>query len=138
MVAAAAIAAFLLFHTSLDAQSVDRSALKGQELYHAACAACHGTDGRGQPIAVRGFDVDPPDFTDCSLTTAEADLDWLSVIHQGGPARAFDRLMPAFGGCVVAGQSLTFNKSTLRGTIAMNYYRLAHTPRVAVAAGVTK
>ena len=28
---------------------------------------------------------------------AEADLDWLSVVHQGGAARAFDRMMPAFG-----------------------------------------
>ena len=97
MVVVAAIIALLLFHTRVDAQSVDRSALSGQELYQAACAACHGTDGRGQPIAIRGFNVDPPDFTDCSLTTAEADLDWLSVVHQGGPARAFDRMMPAFG-----------------------------------------
>ena len=97
MVAVVAIVGFLLFHASLDAQSVDRSALSGQELYQAACAACHGSDGRGQPIAIRGFDVDLPDFTDCSLTTAEADLDWLSIVHQGGPVRAFDRMMPAFG-----------------------------------------
>ena len=41
--------------------------------------------------------MEPPDFTDCSLTTPEADLDWYSVIHQGGPARGFDRMMPAFG-----------------------------------------
>ena len=54
-------------------------------------------DGRGQPLAVRGFRLELPDFTDCSLTTPEADLDWQSVIHQGGPARAFDRMMPAFG-----------------------------------------
>ncbi len=97
MVVVAAILASLLFSTSLDAQSVDRSALSGQELYQAACAACHGTDGRGQPIAIRGFDIDPPDFTDCGLTTPEADLDWLSVVHQGGPVRGFDRMMPAFG-----------------------------------------
>ena len=97
MIAIAAIVGLLLLHTRLDAQSVDRSAMGGPELYQAACAACHGSDGRGQPIAVRGFDIDPPDFTDCSLTTPEADLDWLSVIHQGGPARAFDRMMPAFG-----------------------------------------
>ena len=97
MHAVVAILACFWFVTRLEAQSVDRSALTGQELYQAACAACHGTDGRGQPLAVRGFDVDPPDFTDCSLTTPEADLDWLSVVHQGGPVRAFDRMMPAFG-----------------------------------------
>ncbi len=104
MVVVAAIIALLLFHTRVDAQSVDRSALSGQELYQAACAACHGTDGRGQPIAIRGFDVDLPDFTNCNLTTVEADLDWLSVVHQGGPARAFDRMMPAFGDELTEGQ----------------------------------
>ncbi len=91
---------FLIFGVgpiNAEAQSVDRSGLDGRRLYEAACAACHGSDGRGQPIAVRGFEIDPFDFTDCKLTTPEADLDWLSVIHQGGPARAFDRMMPAFG-----------------------------------------
>lgn len=93
----AGILALLLLSASINAQSVDRSALSGQQLYQAACAACHGSDGRGQPVAVRGFQTDLPDFTDCSLTTPEADLDWLSVVHDGGPARAFDRMMPAFG-----------------------------------------
>jgi hypothetical protein len=97
MVAIGVIVGFVLLHARLDAQSVDRSALSGQELYESACAACHGSDGRGQPIVIRGFNVDPPDFTDCSLTTAEAHLDWLSIVHQGGPVRAFDRMMPAFG-----------------------------------------
>jgi len=91
------IVALLVFHSPLEAQSIDRSALDGQQLYQAACAACHGSDGRGQPVALRGFDIDLPDFTNCGLTTPEADLDWLSVVHQGGGARSFDRLMPAFG-----------------------------------------
>jgi hypothetical protein len=99
MVLVVAIVGLLLLGPTapLHAQSIDRSGLNGHQLYDAACAACHGRDGRGQPIAVRGFDVDLPDFTDCGLTTPEADLDWLSVVHQGGPARAFDRMMPAFG-----------------------------------------
>ena len=86
-----------VFAAHLDAQSVDRGGWSGQQIFQAACASCHGSDGRGQPVAIRGFDIDPPDFTDCSLTTPEANLDWLSVVHQGGPARAFDRIMPAFG-----------------------------------------
>jgi cbb3-type cytochrome c oxidase subunit III len=94
---AGALLVMLMLHAPAGAQPIDRSALDGRQLYQAACAACHGTDGRGQTIAIRGFDIDPPDFTDCSVTTPEADLDWLSVVHQGGPARAFDRLMPAFG-----------------------------------------
>src|SRR5688572_23273043 len=99
-----AIVALLVLPAQLEAQSIDRSALDGQQLYQAACAACHGSDGRGQPVRVRGFDTDLPDFTDCGLTTPEADLDWLSVVHQGGPARAFDRMMPAFGDELSHGQ----------------------------------
>jgi hypothetical protein len=91
------VVAVLLLNARLEAQSVDRSGLTGDELYRSACAACHGSDGRGQPVAVRGFDIDLPDFTDCSLTTPEADLDWMSVVHQGGSARSFSRMMPAFG-----------------------------------------
>ena len=97
MAIVAAIIALLILDARLDAQPASRAGLNGQQLYEAACAACHASDGRGQPLRVRGFDVEPPDFTDCSLTTPEADLDWYSVIHQGGPARGFDRMMPAFG-----------------------------------------
>jgi hypothetical protein len=46
---------------------------------------------------------------------------------------AFKAMRPTFGGCLAAGEKLEFSKSTLRGTIAMNYYRLAHAPRVATA-----
>jgi mono/diheme cytochrome c family protein len=92
-----AIIALLILDARLGAQPANRAGMNGPQLYEAACAACHGSDGRGQPLTVRGFDVEPPDFTDCSLTTPEADLDWYSVIHQGGPVRAFDRIMPAFG-----------------------------------------
>ena len=69
----------------------------GGQLFRAACAACHGPDGRGQPRATVGFDTPLPDFTDCSFATPEADADWMAIVHQGGPVRAFDRKMPAFG-----------------------------------------
>lgn len=97
MVGLAFVLAFLFFHADVTAQPSNREGFSGQQLYESACAACHGSNGRGQPPAVRGFETDPPDFTDCSLTTPEADLDWYSVIHRGGPARAFDSMMPAFG-----------------------------------------
>lgn len=67
------------------------------ELYSDACAACHGEDGRGRPREEVGFSTPLPDFTDCSFTSREPDPDWHAVIHQGGPIRAFDRMMPAFG-----------------------------------------
>lgn len=34
-------------------------------------------------------------------------------------------IYPSLGGCMTAGQTIKFNRSILRGTIAMNYYRLA-------------
>jgi mono/diheme cytochrome c family protein len=82
---------------ALNAQDIDRSGMSGQQLYQAACDACHGPDGKGQPLAIRGFDIDPPDFTDCGFATPEADLDWSSIVHMGGPVRALDQMMPAFG-----------------------------------------
>lgn len=72
----------------------------GEATYRAACQSCHGPDGRGLPAAIVGFDAPLPDFTDCSFATREADLDWLAVAHDGGPARGFDPLMPAFGGAL--------------------------------------
>lgn len=70
---------------------------RGRALYQTACAACHGADGRGVPPNIVGFDTPIPDFTDCSFATPEPDADWMAVLHDGGPARGFDRRMPAFG-----------------------------------------
>src|SRR5262245_55381737 len=68
----------------------------GADVYRTACASCHGSDGRGAPAAAIGRTMVLPDFTDCSLATPEADADWMAVVHEGGPARAFDRMMPSF------------------------------------------
>ena len=76
----------------------------GRELYRTACAACHGAEGRGAPPATVGFDTPIPDFTDCSFATPEPDADWMAVMHDGGPARAFDRRMPAFGEALTEGE----------------------------------
>jgi hypothetical protein len=82
----------------------DRNRMRPDELYQAACAACHGADGTGQPQSRVGFDTPLPDFTDCAFTTPEADLDWVSVIHRGGRIRALDRRMPAFGDLLSEGE----------------------------------
>jgi hypothetical protein len=73
-------------------------------LYGAACAACHGADGRGAARSAVGFDVPLPDFTDCGFATPEADADWSAIAHDGGPVRAFDRRMPAFGEALTAAE----------------------------------
>ncbi|MES1209899.1 MAG: c-type cytochrome, partial [Pseudomonadota bacterium] len=72
----------------------------GAEVWGAACAACHGPDGAGQPRAVVGFDIPLPDFRDCTFATSEPTADWFAVVHEGGPVRALDRMMPAFAGAL--------------------------------------
>jgi len=79
------------------AQTATESHQSAAELYRSACAACHGPDGKGSPPAAVGFDLPLPDFSDCEFASPEADADWIAVVHQGGKARAFDRMMPAFG-----------------------------------------
>jgi mono/diheme cytochrome c family protein len=75
----------------------------GEQIFVAACATCHGVDGKGSPSAVVGFELPLPnghgfpDFTDCSINTVEPLADWMAVAHRGGPVRALDRRMPAFG-----------------------------------------
>jgi len=69
----------------------------GSGLYQLACAACHGAHGRGAAPGMVGFDTPLPDFTDCNFATREADADWAVVVAEGGPARGFSEIMPAFG-----------------------------------------
>jgi mono/diheme cytochrome c family protein len=68
----------------------------GKEIYQAACATCHGADGRGAPRWSVGFTQRLPDFTDCRFTAREPDVDWLAIVHGGGPARGFSEIMPSF------------------------------------------
>jgi hypothetical protein len=75
-----------------------------ESVYRAACAACHGPDGRGAPQLTVGFDVPLPDFTDCSFNSREPVADWFAIGHEGGPVRAFDARMPAFGQALTAAQ----------------------------------
>lgn len=70
----------------------------GRTIYEANCAACHGSDGRGMRTPAQvGFDLPMPNFADCRFGPREANADWSAIIHQGGPVRAFSRLMPALG-----------------------------------------
>jgi len=51
---------------------------------------------------------------------------------------AFAGLNATLGQCFPTGQSLAFTRVILRGTVAMNYYRLAHAPRVAAPVGASQ
>lgn len=70
----------------------------GREVYEAVCIACHGPDGRAGVNVELEKIVKPPDFTDCAFAAREPDEGFLAVAHNGGPARGFSPLMPAWGG----------------------------------------
>lgn len=69
----------------------------GQQIYRDACAACHGPNGAGAIPELIVFETPVPDFSDCRFGPREGDVDWFGVVHDGGPARGFSRMMPAFG-----------------------------------------
>jgi hypothetical protein len=71
----------------------------GRELFAAGCAGCHGPEGAGAPDSTVGFEKPEtfPDFTACDQTSPEVENNWWAVIHDGGKARGFSRIMPAFG-----------------------------------------
>jgi hypothetical protein len=94
----------ILISFVLMATATPAAAQTGEALYASACATCHGMDGRGAPRATVAFEEALPDFTDCQFATREPDADWLAVVHDGGPARAFARMMPAYAGALTLEQ----------------------------------
>lgn len=78
----------------------------GKQLYKEACAACHGADGTGVDASTVGFAVPLPDFSDCVFAPREPNGDWYFVTAEGGPARGFDKKMPAFGDALTEAEIL--------------------------------
>src|SRR5437763_14340037 len=78
----------------------------GEQIFHSACAACHGADGRGTPKTQAGFEPPRtfPDFTRCDQTSMEPDVNYKDVIIHGGPTRGFSQIMPAFGQALTSEQ----------------------------------
>jgi mono/diheme cytochrome c family protein len=78
----------------------------GKQIWEAACTACHGSDGKGTPQSIAGFQKPDtfPDFTRCDQTTSELDTDYKAVIVHGGPYRGFSTIMPAFGSALTDDQ----------------------------------
>jgi len=75
---------------------VSASADEGRELYEAACASCHGVDGRGAPQGTAVL-VPLPDFTNCATVTTENTGNWVALATHGGPALDLSSQMPGFG-----------------------------------------
>jgi mono/diheme cytochrome c family protein len=75
-----------------------RQLQSGEQIYKSACVACHGSDGKGTPQSISGFEPPRtfPDFTKCDQTTPEDNTAWRAVITHGGPTRGFSQIMPSF------------------------------------------
>ena len=73
------------------------------EMWSAWCARCHGNEGSGK-VAEPTVTVEPLDFTDCRIATAEPDADWEVAIAHGGPAVGLSSQMPAFGDVLTGDQ----------------------------------
>src|SRR5262245_1685018 len=71
----------------------------GKEIFESACIGCHGPGAKGQPQSTLGFEPPAtfPDFSDCNGSTREKTRDWHAIIRDGGRARGFVEIMPAFG-----------------------------------------
>jgi hypothetical protein len=88
------------------AATVAPAADEGKELYEAACASCHGLDGRGAPqgTAIAG---PLPDFTDCSFVTRETTGNWVALAAHGGQELGLSPQMPSFGDALSEAQLRT-------------------------------
>ena len=78
----------------------------GEQIYKSACVACHGSDGKGTPQSISGFEPPRtfPDFTRCDQTTPEPNSAWKAIITHGGPTRGFSQIMPSFGDALTSEQ----------------------------------
>ena len=106
----AVIALALLILCAYGASGAQGTALQGltsgEQLFQAGCAGCHGPDGAGMPDATVGFEKPAtfPDFSGCDQSTPEFEAGWRAVIHDGGAARGFSPIMPAFGDLLTSQQ----------------------------------
>lgn len=74
----------------------------------------------------------PQMFGECAVRTDPAGAHRLLMTTAGSAAEssALRALQAAFGHCVTQGSQFTASRESLRGIVALSYYRLAHAPRV--------
>lgn len=78
----------------------------GKAIFEATCTGCHGSHGEGTDPHQAGFTRPEtfPDFTGCDQSQPESTRTWAAVINDGGPARGFSPIMPAFRGVLTERQ----------------------------------
>ena len=76
-------------------------------MWGAWCARCHADSGSGK-VDEPTITVEPMDFTDCKVASAEPDADWERAIARGGPGVGLSPQMPAFEDSLSADQITAF------------------------------
>lgn len=74
---------------------------RGEEIYGAKCAACHGANGNGRGSASAGLALKPADLTDSRMVAQMPGDYWVWRVSEGGlvePFRALGSAMPAWKG----------------------------------------
>ena len=114
-------------------------------LGHGGPAAPPTIDGRARPMAGRALDAAVRSYDkqraanymwrygECVVRVDPAAAKALLMTEPGSKEEnaRFSAMGTAFGTCLAEGKSLEFGKADLRGTVAVNYYRLAHAARMA-------
>lgn len=79
-------------------------------------------------------------YGECVVRVDPAAAKSLLLTEEGTAAEveAFRTMATAFGTCLAEGRTLNFNKASLRGAIAINYYRLAIAARKLGSASASK
>ena len=91
----------LLFSAQTLHYAKSPDARNGEKVYKGGCIACHGSEGKGAPMARTVFRRPDtfPDFTDCAGTTPEPNGNWKAVIVHGGHRVGSRRLCLRLGIC---------------------------------------
>ena len=62
---------------------------RGQEIYAARCAVCHGRDGAGDGPAAAGLALKPPSLRDAAMAAQMTDAYWFWRVSEGNEAEPF-------------------------------------------------
>ncbi|MCG8380189.1 MAG: cytochrome c [Proteobacteria bacterium] len=75
-----------------------KEAMSASEIYKNNCAVCHGDSGKPDeknPM-FKQSGILPANFTDPLFSSREPSKDWFLVVKEGGAAKGFSEVMPAF------------------------------------------
>lgn len=72
--------------------------ISAKQIFQNNCSACHGPVGKPDPDnpMFNQLGILPANFTDPLFSSREPSKDWFMVVKEGGAAKGFSEIMPAF------------------------------------------